>query len=274
MLLDPFAPRRLFAAVLRKPLKALYSDRFIYSLLTRNRSHMWVIAAPKSGSTWLSAILQNYLGWESRCLARVCDRREQEPSLRQLAAASMIDNVLWTHQHTRASKPTLELIQRAQILPIIQTRNVHDTVMSMSDHFDRESTVCSMAYMDEFHWSQLDADRKRQFIIDMVMPWYFNFYAGWLSSSLVRDKIAFVCRYEDLKKDPVGEVVQICNHFGLPVDESKIQAAIDLSSSQPTRRNKGVIGRGNMLSDAQKATLSRLRDYYSDVDFSAAGFDY
>ena len=272
MNLVDFRPGAIFSSLMKRPSPYVYSDNYIYSLLPKTQMQMWVIAAPKTGSTWLSAMLENYLGWEARSLTHSFDRREQEPSLRALAEAASINKVLWRHQHTRASKPTLELIRRASIWPIIQTRDIHDTIVSCCDHFLNESTVCPMAYMDDVHWSLLDDEARLQFIVDMVAPWYFNFYAGWFASELVRNKTAYVCRYESLKLDPCGELLRICEHFGLPRSQSKVQAAVDRTSHQPTRLNKGVIGRGAKLSKIQIASLARMRNYYSDIDFSAAGF--
>ena len=267
-----FSPDSILSTLWKIPAPIVYSDNFIYSMQRKTRMQMWVIAAPKTGSTWLSAMLENYLGWESRSLTHSYDRREQEPCLRALAEAASLDKVLWRHQHTRASKPTLELIGRASIWPIIQTRDIHDTIISCCDHFLNESTVCPMAYMDDLHWSLLDDATRLQFIVDMVAPWYFNFYAGWFASELVRNKTAYVCQYERLKLDPCGELMRICEHFGLPRTQSKAQSAVDRTARQPTRLNKGIIGRGVKLSNAQKATLARMRNYYSNIDFSAAGF--
>ncbi|MFO0917647.1 MAG: sulfotransferase domain-containing protein [Planctomycetaceae bacterium] len=239
--------------------------------MPRARRQLWVIAAPKSGSTWLTAILENYLGWELRSLTSSFDRREQEPSLRALADSMSAQDVLWKHQHTRFSKATIELIRRARIWPIIQTRNLHDTVISLLDHFNHESTTCAMAYMDRQHWGQLDDEAKLQFIIDLAMPWYFNFYAGWFTSPLLRDKIACQCRYEDLRSDPCAELNRICRHFDLPFHPQKASSAIERTASQFTRLNRGVAGRGARLSERQKETLDRMRRYYVDVDFSTVG---
>ncbi len=272
MNLIDFRPGVILSTLLKKPPPSVYSDNFIYSMLRKPRMQMWIIAAPKTGSTWLSAMLENYLGWESRQLTHSFDRREQEPSLRALAEAASIDRILWKHQHTRASESTLRLIRRASIWPIIQTRDIHDSLVSCCDHFLNESTVWPMAYMDDAHWCLLNEASRLQFIVDMVAPWYFNFYAGWFASELVRNKGAYVCRYENLKVDPCSELLKICEHFGLPRSQSKAQAAVDRTAYQPTRLNKGIIGRGEKLSNAQKDSLVRMRNYYPDIDFTAAGF--
>jgi hypothetical protein len=272
MKLNALNPGVLFAKLFREPLPQMYSPDYIYSLLRRGQTHLWVIAPPKSGSTWLSVLLDNYLGWTTLAMTDSYDRREQEPSLRLLAQAARNDRILWKHQHTRASKSTIELIRRASILPIIQTRDIHDTIMSCIDHFTNLSTIWPMAYMDDHMWSRLDADSRGQFIVDMMAPWYFNFYAGWFSSELVRDATAYVCRYENLNQDPVAELINICEHFGLPCDLQRAQAAADQAASQFTRRNQAVVGRGACLPEEQKQALARMRRYYSSIDFSAIGF--
>jgi hypothetical protein len=95
------------------------------------------------------------------------------------------------------------------------------------------------------------------FAVDLVAPWYFNFYAGWFSDLLVREKIAYVCADENLVSDPIGEVIRICEHFQLTVNRPAIEA---------------VVGRDNALSEAHRATLARMRGYYSHIDMSSIDF--
>jgi hypothetical protein len=263
---------KLLSKVLGQPFPGMYSDAYIWELLPKHRQQIWLITAPKCGSTWLSAILKNYLGWDSRTITPAFDRREQEPSLRVVAQASASDKILWTHSHTRASDSTDRLIRRAGVFPIIQTRVLHDSLISYCDHCSNESPIAPMAYMDQQHWDELSDSSRMGFAVDLVAPWYFNFYAGWFSNQLVQEKIAYVCAYEDLVSNPVGEVVRICEHFQLAVDLPAIEVAVERSARQPTRLNKGVVGRGKVLSEAHRATLARMRSYYSHIDMSSIGF--
>jgi len=272
MKLGKFRLDGFVASLLRRPWSGMYSDGYIYSLLPRQRSHLWIVAAPKSGSTWLSVLLKRYLGWETRSLVFSFDRREQEPSLRALAEAASHEHVLWKHLHTRASQSTLDLIQRAGILPIIQTRRLDDTLVSLGDHFDSESTTSSLAYMDDAQWGRLDGAARQQFLVDMAAPWYFNFYAGWFSSELVRSGAAYICRYEELREDPARELLRICADYGLPTDPERADAAVAYAATQFTRKNRGIVGRGAGLTDEQRESLTRMRHYYADIDFSKVGF--
>lgn len=260
------------ASLFGKPFPGMYSDEYIFALLPKHSKQIWLLTAPKSGSTWLSVILENYLGWNTQSLSPAFERREQEPCLRSLARESGSDRILWRHSHTRASESTTGLIRRVGIHPIIQTRNLPDALVSFYDHCTNESPVTPMAYMDPRRWAALSDSSRMDFVVDLVAPWYFNFYAGWFSDPLVRDRTAHLCAYEDLVADPAGEVVGICEHFGLEVDRPSIDAAVKRSERQPTRLNLGVIGRGSALSDAQHARLAAMRGFYPDIDFSSIGF--
>src|SRR3954468_19486410 len=48
------------------------------------RKHAWIVAAPKSGSTWLSKLMEHVLGWPSVALLNGHDRREQEVDIRPI----------------------------------------------------------------------------------------------------------------------------------------------------------------------------------------------
>lgn len=263
---------KLLAKVLDQPFPAMYSDAYIWGLIPKHREQIWLIAATKSGSTWLSAILKNYLGWDARTITPAFGRREQEPSLRKVAQASASDKIFWKHSHTRASESTDEMIRRAGIYPIIQTRVLHDSLISYCDHCTNESPVGPMAFMDQRHWNELSESARIGFVVDLVAPWYFNFYAGWFSNPLVQEKVAYVCAYENLLSNPVSEIVRICEHFKLAVDLSAIKVAVERAAHEPTRLNKAVVGRGKALSEAHRATLARMRSYYSHIDMSSIGF--
>ena len=54
------------------------TNQQIARLISPTRKHVWLIAAPKSGSPWLGAILESVYGWPRVPLLDCYDRREQE----------------------------------------------------------------------------------------------------------------------------------------------------------------------------------------------------
>jgi hypothetical protein len=234
------------------------------------RKHAWIVAAPKSGSTWLSRLLRELLGWPEVSLVNGYHRREQEVDIRPLLRYPK-GNVFSPHQHCRASEPTMDFIKKFGVKPIIQTRNIFDTVVSLRDHLFKESLDWPMAFVDEGFF-RLDEEKQYQFIIEMFLPWYFNFYVSWFRADGLEPSGMLFVRYEDLVKDPseiLGKVLLFLDETRAPAE---INEAITRAGSRGTRLNKGVSGRGNqLLNERHKAKIREMRQYYSHIDFSMVG---
>lgn len=257
---------------LRDVSEEVYSDAYMYSLISRSRKHAWVVAAPKSGSTWLTALLAKTLGWPQSALVPCYGRREQEADPRQLMFHPKEENLLSIQQHCRFSQATLALIDKANIDVVLQVRDIFDTVVSLRDHLTRESTEFPMAWMNGSNWKELNDTQKADFVIDMVVPWYFNFFVGWMQSGLVETGKVFVCTYERLRENPVAELQKILRFLREERDPRFIQTVVDGTQEETTRFNKGVVGRGkSLLSEAQQERITRYGVYYSGVDLSLLG---
>lgn len=258
----------------RHPIMTLGSEDFIYWANGTAHRHLWLVAAPKSGSTWLSRILKNLLkDWQHGRLFSHHGFNEQELQVSKLLQFSRGRNRFSPQQHCRFSERTMEVVRRANLTPILQVRNIMDAVVSFLDHYDHEGFQgMPMAYMDDANWIDLTQSQRIEFIITMVVPWYFNFYAGWLSSPLHQAGKLPVCRYEDLVKDPQKEVRRLCNHCQLDFSPRQITNAIEMTNRQFTRKNRGVPGRGfQRLNPSQKQTIVAMSRFYPHIDFSIIG---
>ena len=91
------------------------TNQQIARLVSPTRKHVWLVAAPKSGSTWLGAMLDSVFGWPRVPLLDCYDRREQEVDVRMLLQHPNVD-IFTPHQHTRASHPTLGIQTRGGTL--------------------------------------------------------------------------------------------------------------------------------------------------------------
>jgi hypothetical protein len=234
------------------------------------RKHVWLVAPPKSGSTWLSTLLRQLLGWPVVALVNGYDRREQEVDLRPMLRYAE-GNIFSPQQHCRASQPTLDFIRQFRVTPIIQTRDILDSVVSFRDHLLNEGLGMPMAHVDECFLS-MDEERQYDMIIDLAMPWYFNFYASWFSNeNLDSGKVLFV-GYEELLMDTPGTLDRILDHIGEESFKARVGGIVDTVNAGNTRKNKAVIGRGRTkLNERQRAKIKNLRQYYSHIDFSRVG---
>src|SRR5208337_1150285 len=147
-------------------------DDFIAGRVSQDRKHAWLVAAPKSGSTWLTNMLIQLLGWQPTSLVATWDRREQEIDVRRMLEFPNID-LFSIQQHCRFSAPTRDFVKRFHVQVILQGRNLWDSVVSLRDHFLRESTITPVCYVDGTFPDQ-PLVRQLDSVIDLAVPWFLN----------------------------------------------------------------------------------------------------
>ena len=233
-----------------------------------DKSHVLVACFPKSGSTWLSETLSRLPGYRRVDLVPDYDHREQELAFERLIIFHPFDYV--TQHHCRFSRATERYMEIFSIKPIILVRNIFDCVVSIKEFWDQgknddERLVGSIACVPtEYHrWPE---EEKFDFIIDMVIPWYFNFFVGWRSFAGGN-----WVTYEDLVAQPLVTIKNVSDKLGLGLGHAVIEAALGEAERQPTRFNVGKAGRGEMLKRAQKEKIRTFAAYYGTQDFSAIG---
>jgi hypothetical protein len=231
------------------------------------RHRILLACSPKSGSTFLARILSLLPGWTKVPLVTGYGRREQELSVERLLAAHRACGNFVAQHHVRYSDVTRRLMERFVLRPVVLVRNIFDTAVSVRDHLCDEFQAISQAYVPE-DIRRWDDERAFHFIADMLMPWYFNFFATWADCP---DKL--LVRYEEIHADVGAVVRRIGEHYGLGVTDAEAAVAVEEAgrSGEATRKNKAVLGRGEGLPDEVKRKIMALAGYYEGIDFSVIG---
>lgn len=148
--------------------------------------------------------------------------------------------------------------------------------MSFHDHNERESHAYAMCYTDEATWDRLETrDNRLEYLADVAMPWYVNFYAGWFAHLNQHPGSIVVCPYEDVVERGAAEVLhEKLNHLRIPHSLEAIGKAVEKSQGMKTRKNKGLPGRGREIPDAVRAKIAKLFGYYPHIDFSQVGIEH
>lgn len=237
----------------------------IFHNLRTEHHHVLLACMPKSGSTYLSAILGNLPDFERIALIPGYSRREQELDTALLLLNNRTNYV--AQHHVRYSEVTGMWLRDFGISPVVLIRNIFDIVISLKDHVRKESHEASMAYIRP-EMADWDDSRLEDFIVRMVIPWYFNFYLSWMDCPEKE-----VVTYEELTTNPADVLARIGDRFGLGFPVSQIDKAIQYSNQNSglTRLNKGVSGRGKDLSEKARAEIYAMASFYEGVDFSAIG---
>jgi LPS sulfotransferase NodH len=223
---------------------------------------------PKSGSTWLTSVLQEKLSLSPMRCYLEADRNEQEIDTSVLFQ-SWGQRVLFVQQHVRHSRILQRICRVFSTKIVVLTRRLDDVVVSLRDHIVRESPEMSMFYAESDGFKRKSASEQCDFIIDHAMPWYFNFYLGWQRAAQEDPAQILLLRYEDMVGDPVAAVERVADFYGM-----KLQgvALPDVERRDGTRFNQGRVGRGReILSTEQLMRLRKLASYYPECDFESVG---
>ncbi len=235
-------------------------------------SHCRLLLAcfPKSGSSYLATILAGLPGFQKVSLVPGYGRREQE-----LAAECALSTHLTTphfvaQHHVRFSEETQRVMQMLSLRPLVLVRNIFDVVVSIRDHLRTSNQVIAQAFVPPGlkHWIDEQIDH---FTVNLILPWYFNFYASW-SECATRLELT----YERLRADPLSVLQDIQEWAGILATQCELQCAIECANAEPemTRFNRGVCGRGRGLSREVVQRIEHLSRYYGFLDLSALGLNF
>ncbi|MDB5813309.1 MAG: sulfotransferase family protein [Rhodocyclales bacterium] len=226
-----------------------------------------IACLPKSGSTWLTTLLEHSFGKPSlRCYLQP-DRNEQEIDPLTLFQ-SLGKEVLFVQQHVRASNATLRMCSAFSVKIIFLTRRLDDAVVSFCDHLGGESTIASMFYMEPAWFQRLTRTRQIDFLIDYCVPWYLNFSVSWIRAWQSTPGMIFPLQYERLVAEPEVIIGEISEFLEWPCNISPSL----LEQRDGIRFNQGRVGRGKEeLSKLQQQRIKALAAYYDQVDLSSIG---
>ena len=268
--------KRLPAVIRRGICSGVYyrmgQNDWVYDDIPKERDHLWIVAAPKSGSTWVSVVLDEALGYRKLPLTKTFERQEQQVDANLMLIPGVGENIFSPHQHCRYSAFTGDFITRGNVRVLLTVRNIFDTLMSLHDHCNHEYLFWSMCYADSQLWRSLKTkDNRLRFLADTAIPWYANFYAGWLSNLAHHSDQIAICRYEHLIEDPGSLLLQHLRAIGIAVSEEAISRGLTVAKKQYTRKNKAVAGRCQNIPDDVREQVTRIFHHYKDIDWSFIG---
>lgn len=231
--------------------------------------HVLIAAWPKTESSALTNRLQKVLGISGANLCGTFHGREQEIDNLMALIAHRAHYVV--QLHLRYSPATRGAIFAYSLQPIVLVRNIFDIVISMRDHlrscrFETSPMIC-FSPAASAAWMQRSDAEVEDLVIELILPWYVNFYASWLDSPFANR----IVTYEELMidADPQSSMKRILSMLGLSVSDERLAEGLAEAEQGFNRLNVGKQGRGQSLSDAQKDRIRRLFTLTGQFDAAA-----
>ena len=232
------------------------------------KDFLYVSAFPKSGSSFISLVLKELIKYDLVDLvySHFGEQDLYEPKLENYLYTNTI-----TKHHTLASLPNIKLFVKYNIKPIILTRNLPDTIVSLRDHLSK--TMIWPHFHVPNNFNSLSIVEQHDFLIDFATPWYIYFFLSWkkVENDNILD-IKFI-QYENFYIDEVGIIREILDFWNFEFSNQEIKECIkyvhNLSKKQ-NRVNLAIMHRGQeLLNKRQLEKLEYLTKYYQNVDFSS-----
>ena len=250
-------------------LRRIYSEDTLFGILEERKkftNYLWHVALPKSGSTWLTAILGNLFASRNVPTGQlVPDHGERSHEIDPRLFITTEKEVFFKQQHCPYSNYTNKLVSLTGTKIIFQYRVVEDALASLVDHFEsglfEENPVRQGIPKAVWH---LDREDLKDYVIDIELPWYCKFLSGWITSDLSTSKYFCTVNYDDLNASPLDTVLYLSDALNLGFSEKEAHAAIVLSSKVNTRLNIAMPGRGEyFFTESQKEKIIKCLHYFN-----------
>jgi len=202
--------------------------------------HLYLMAQPKSASTFFANVLAEALGWE---MAQSSDVWSGPNDISIQAAIDLSDRDRVIRAHAHARMPAITLLNAVGARPVVLDRDPADSLISMLDH-----RVKGGRTLQDQALRRLSRDDQIRTVAADWLHWYANFRMTWRHAPHFGDRVLFL-DYADVVSDPVTAADRALTHAGFPCETARIEQAVDRVGGDVERsnRNVGVTGRGDEI---------------------------
>jgi len=224
---------------------------------------------PKAAGTFLRTAAVKATGGDVLRLGYAQGSRDAQlylPTLIAYYLGGFCAGPLVAHIHMQAFPANISLLEALGIRPVIMLRGIADMLASYWDMLERSTAAnqgINCTIPGDFR--EITPQRKADFLIDVIAPWYAGYYATWLDYARRAGDRVLLLDYSEFRNDPAGSLVRLLAHAGVPRDLPQCQAAIDAAWQERhgLRFNEGVDGRGyRYFSLGHMERLNHLLSYY------------
>lgn len=231
----------------------------------------FLAAQPKSASTHIAFSLARYFDGVYGAVNIYGNNGIEAQDIHPptLEAAMMAKERLVVKPHCQATPNNVTLLGRHGIKVIVTVRDVHDSVLSMKEHFDHiidpehsehmAGDFVPMPIGIPFHqdtYKALQGDAKMEYIIDIFAPWILHFQHGW---SRVKGDV-LTLDYNDFMGSKHQRFMELLRFLGQQPEEIDSDKAYEAIQPNDLRFNNASVGRGReVMTEAQAKRIDEMK---------------
>lgn len=195
---------------------------------TRDRPNIFLTSFFRSGSTHVKETLLRLLpGYTSSTTVFTAGELGNDNTDVNTFACQILFPLGYQifHQHSRGTGGNVSLLKRYNIKPVVQMRNMLDSMVSAKELLATGNPQHLGIYYPE-HFENLSEEQQLWWCVKVLPHWYFTFYISWKYADIDKHFIW----YDTYYKDQVKGVRGILDHVGLSKLGSVSDEAIDMAS--------------------------------------------
>jgi hypothetical protein len=241
--------------------------------LGQNRPVVMLAFPPKSAGTFFCAAVITAIGGQHVRAVHAQGGRDGVPYMPTFIfyyAGGYPASTLVTHIHMQALPANRRFVEAFNIRPIIMIRSIPDMLASYWDMLDAEPANPSnwLNSMLPPNYAELPSQRKADFLVDVLGPWYASYYATWMDYAAEAPGRVCALHFRHFRGDPAGALEVALRHLALERPREDCKRAIeDVEKDRSLYRyNRGEEGRGYLrFGPGHIARLARLLSYYPNL---------
>ena len=241
--------------------------------LGRRRPLVLLAFAPRTAGTFLRTAAIEALGGQLMRFTHAEGGRDAALYLPWLVAyfrGALTADIAVTHVHMPAATANCHLIDAFDLRPVAMRRSIVDSLQSLLAMIEDDPAMpIGFSFLLPPGFAEMAPERRADILIDVMGPWYAQYYASWKSFAEAAPERVLITDYRDFCDDPAGVLEQILAHARAPQPFPRCQTAID------TVWNERALFRCNRerphhraapFSPAQLVRLERCVSYYATLD--------
>ncbi len=238
------------------------------------RKHILFSCFPKSASSYVSRNVASAMGFRYRSLTEAPNSEDirlmGEQNLSVVNTIRCMNMHTVSQAHCPANASNIYVVNNFAIKNIVLTRDIFDVVVSLHDHMLNDPNQSNHSACVPHDFLTFSRDEQFDFIIRMIIPWYFKFYVSWAQVEQNRSSRLLWLTYEEMKADEISFFERVFDFCDIqpPAD---LQQRLRIDNQPAGRMNRGVSGRGEILSGKQRDDIISLTRFYPGIDFTRMG---
>jgi len=191
-----------------------------HAVIRKRKSDQYIVAFPRSGSTWLRTVLSGIMDPEKGFDPAVFNRTIPSVGAQYLSLISSMPDPRLIFSHT-VFRPSLRRV-------VYLVRDGRDSIVSFY-HLETTRAGVKLPFPE---WFNLYCMRR-------FGPRWDNNVESWLTRGKEHlvDNI-LIAKFEDIKENPLPNIQKITSFLNIPADEAAISRALELASIDNARERE------------------------------------